>query len=163
MPDASIPKRWLQSVLNASYETIIGEPDYRQLLHVGDVDLAERLFISDEPAGMIVLHEWITDDPLDIHDHPWDNASVVLSGGYFEITPQGRFWRPPGSVIVRRAEDPHRIEIDPTGPLARSLFIMGPVHREPGFHTAAGWVSADDYTRRLSKQGGPRGLILAGL
>ena len=64
-----------------------------------------------------------SDDDRALHDHPWDNMSIVLWGGYIEHV----FERPPveglelprviqkrrrmGSIIRRKAEDAHRLEL----------------------------------------------------
>ena len=35
-----------------------------------------------------------------------DWGALILKGGYWEHTPQGKFWRGPGSASFRKAEDP---------------------------------------------------------
>lgn len=69
------------------------------------------------------------DDDVGLHDHPWWNISIVLKGGYWEVTPKypelirysrsphiyqvhKRLWRRPGSIIFRRATDAHRLELE---------------------------------------------------
>src|SRR4051812_6696721 len=44
----------------------------------------------------VVLHHMYESDDDGLHDHPWSWASLILSGGYYEQTPEGEFWRPPG-------------------------------------------------------------------
>lgn len=78
-----------------------------------------------------------TDDDRALHDHPWWFVSILLSGGYWEHTPQGRFWRRPGSVLFRGAAFSHRIELERP---AVSLVICGPRKRDWGFWCPAGWV-----------------------
>lgn len=107
----------------------------------------------------IYLHEILRDDDdRALHDHPWANCSIVLSGGYYDITPHGFYWRSAGSVTFRRAIASHRLAL-PDDPSCRyvnsrrrarglkplkqgcwSLFITGPVVREWGFHCPQGWV-----------------------
>lgn len=77
------------------------------------------------------------DDDRALHDHPWRNCSILLRGSYREITPAGRFVRSAGSVVFRRAEAAHRLEVV-EGPVW-SLFITGPKVREWGFHCPRGW------------------------
>lgn len=76
----------------------------------------------------IYLHNTLQDDDdFALHDHPWWNISVVLKGGYWEVTPRitpgslqitslyqdhRRVWRRPGSIIFRRATDAHRLELE---------------------------------------------------
>jgi hypothetical protein len=74
-----------------------------------------------------------------LHDHPWSFVSVILRGGYWEETKAGRRFYRPGLVLVRPAEWAHRLELNP-GAQAWSLVIAGPIWRDWGFHTAAGWV-----------------------
>jgi hypothetical protein len=93
-------------------------------------------------GGSIYVHEWLESDPRGMHDHWYDCVSIVLDGGYWEVTPQGRFWRAPGDIIFRRAEEPRRIEIDPAHPMPRSLFITGPKRRAMRFHNVKGSVPA---------------------
>lgn len=91
----------------------------------------------------IYLHKILKDDDdRALHDHPYDNISIVLSKyGYLERTadsyphPIIRFG---GSIIKRRAEEPHRLSLVVSP--CWSLFITGPRYREWGFHTDKGWV-----------------------
>jgi len=63
-------------------------------------------------------------------------------------------WRRPGSIIFRRATQPHRIAVGffPDGRTQRyplkpiwSLWIRGPIARDWGFYTARGWVQNRQY------------------
>lgn len=92
------------------------------------------------------LHEILrSDDDRALHDHPWDNTSMLIDGRYVEHTPEGSFVREAGSIVTRRATDSHRLEILP-GERALSLFITGPKLREWGFHCPKGWVHWRDFT-----------------
>jgi hypothetical protein len=82
----------------------------------------------------IVMHQMFESDDDGLHDHPWPWASLVLSGGYYEQTPDGEFWRPPGHLRFRSANAFHRLVLDPN--LERgcfTLFAMGQRQREWGF------------------------------
>ena len=98
----------------------------------------------------IYLHLQVADDPeRPMHDHPWDNQSVILAGGYVED-----YWKYPpatgtkgqrivkaGDVVHRKADEAHRLKLltdaaglpDPGYTI--SLFSTGPVVREWGFWT----------------------------
>lgn len=113
----------------------------------------------------IYLHKVLRDDDdRALHDHPWWNISIVLRGGYVEVMPDKRRLttpftrisdmpvvrklRRPGSFVLRRATDAHRLELVKDGDRARhcwSLFITGPVQRQWGFHCAQGWRSHPDF------------------
>ena len=112
----------------------------------------ERACIAARVGGnSIYYHKWLRSDPRDLHDHFYDCVTLVLSVGLFEETPEGRFWRAPGEIIFRKAEEPHRIEIDPEKPPPETLFIVGPVRREMGFYTDAhGWLSQDRYYAKVA-------------
>lgn len=106
-------------------DTIVG-PDGRAYL--------ERYHLTE----LARFHRFVSDDPqVDLHDHPWDYITVILDGGYREVTPDGAMEYGPPCVLRRRAEDPHRIEL--LGDSAPTLIATGPVRRRWGFHTDAGW------------------------
>ena len=98
---------------------------------------------------------WIlkSDDDRALHDHPFDSISIVLKGGYWEHRKDGsRKWCGPGTIIRRKAEDAHRLELRVDHGWAWvehvpcwSLFITGPWRRDWGFHTGYGWVYWRDY------------------
>ena len=99
----------------------------------------------------IYLHQILrSDDDRALHDHPWWNVSIILKGGYFEITPDATHWRKPGSVVFRRATAAHRLQLQyvkkwdswDKGNFSApcwSLFITGPKIREWGFLCRDGW------------------------
>lgn len=107
----------------------------------------------------IYLHKIMRDDDdRALHDHPWWNVSILLRGAYIEVMPDLkarrtpytriadlptiRKRRGPGSIVFRRANSAHRLEIPIEGGGIRyvwSLFITGPVLRTWGFHCPAGW------------------------
>lgn len=95
------------------------------------------------PGSTARFHEILESDAADLHDHPWDFVSVILSGRYVETTPDGEAEFGPGSVLVRRAEQLHRLTL-PAGPVW-SFVTMGPARRRWGFRTGDGWVHWRDY------------------
>lgn len=118
----------------------------------------------------VYLHHFLRDDDdRALHDHPWANLSILLRGGYYEITrgPDGtleRRWRRPGRPVVRlRAAAPHRIELrrDAAGAPVPcwSLFVIGPKVRSWGFHCPRGWVHWRQYTAPDPGGGSQSGLI----
>ncbi len=96
----------------------------------------------------IMLHHLCASDPEGLHDHPWWNVSIVIKGGYWEHTPNGRFWRSPGSIIFRTAKTLHRLELDRerAGDETWSLFFVGPRLRDWGFVSTSGrWLHWQEY------------------
>ena len=51
------------------------------------------------------LHKILLSDEPILHDHPWDWGTFIISGGYYEHTPEGTFWRRPGSWRTKKATD----------------------------------------------------------
>lgn len=93
----------------------------------------------------VYLHEILqSDDDRALHDHPWINCSIILRGGYREITPRGTFVRRAWWPIFRRAVASHRLEIIGGKP-CWSLFITGPTIRQWGFHCPKGWRLWKDF------------------
>lgn len=84
-----------------------------------------------------------------LHDHPWDNISILQDGYYWEETfvfpptTQRRLYMP-GDVIVRNAEVAHRLEL--SSPVT-TFFITFPWRRRWGFYTERGWVFWKDYMK----------------
>jgi len=77
------------------------------------------------------------------HDHPWPYLTVILRGGYTEVRydgrgfPTGRKWHGPGSVLFRRANSWHRLDL-PEGRTAWTLFLTGRKEQTWGFMTLGG-------------------------
>lgn len=90
----------------------------------------------------IFIHKFLSSDPSDLHDHPWDYMTFIIKGGYFEWTPeyddQGnelppkRQWLGAGHFRYCRAESKHRIELM-KGVDAWTIFIPMRQRREWGF------------------------------
>lgn len=101
-----------------------------------------HLIPRNQVGANVYLHLQVADDPeRPLHDHPWDNQSVILAGGYREVFVEHpdhlwhekeRFVRQ-GQVVHRRAEEAHRIFLLPQVPYTISLFTTGPVIRDWGF------------------------------
>jgi hypothetical protein len=78
----------------------------------------------------VFIHKMWTPVPApECHDHPWDFASLVLSGGYGECTEGSIFhWRRPGSLKFYKAEHAHKTVTD--GVPAWTFVITGPARRQ---------------------------------
>lgn len=125
---------WAQSVMQR-------EPDLR----IGNGYMDRWYILPKNPEKNVYLHRLYRDDEDVQHDHPWDSTSWVISGGFIEQTPSGRFARLPGDVVNRKAADPHRLELIDGVP-SITLFFTGPRVREWGFHCRKGWVDWRTFT-----------------
>lgn len=145
--------------------------------HLGEY--MERYWVLD-PKG--ILSRWLTarihviklsDADRHLHDHPWPYTTIILKGGYTEIThwdtmgeaeawaikeghQGGMLWNDEmqkielrimyeaGSVLCRPAGFLHRLIVSP-GASATTLFIMGAYQNKWGFQTPEGKVYWRDY------------------
>jgi hypothetical protein len=115
-----------------------GEPYMRRYFLLGQGGQA--------PGSKARFHQILTSDLHALHDHPWDFVSVILSGSYVETTPTGEQEFGPGSVLVRTAEQLHRLTL-PNGPVW-TFILVGPARRRWGFATDDGWVHWSEYLKR---------------
>lgn len=137
--------------------------------YIGSLYRAPDLIIA--PLGEAYLYRWhlvprnrdanvyfhiqvLSDPERPLHDHPWDNQSTILSGGYDEFyysisvlrseqaayPPHIRSLRK-GDTVARRAQVAHRLVLPAQFAYTMTLFTTGPKFREWGFHTEHdGWI-----------------------
>jgi mannose-6-phosphate isomerase-like protein (cupin superfamily) len=133
----------------ASHEIEDREPD--QVIRDGRSpdDYLRRWYLIPHNRWMnLYLHQFLrSDDDRALHDHPWDNTSLILQGRYIEHTPTGQVLRQPGDCITRAANALHRIELIGDQPVI-TLFATGPKVREWGFDCPGGWVHWKDFDQR---------------
>lgn len=86
------------------------------------------------PGPKVFLHLFRRGDAEGYcHDHPWPFTSVVLAGGYWEHTFDGRRrWYGPGRVLRRPADWRHWVEVPP-GRTCWTLLFVGHKVRSWGF------------------------------
>lgn len=123
--------------------------------HIGDY---MRRYIFKHPWGTVRLHHILrSDNDRHLHDHPFDFTSILLTGGYHEVTQhrvwssccaadQEAWWYPRWSVVRRRATDLHRLVLERP---VWTLCFTGPKVRSWGFLTQHGWVWHGDYEAYL--------------
>ena len=109
-----------------------------------------EIYRSDGFVGYV--HRFLRSDyDVELHDHQWDNTSIIVSGGYTEqVIEDGKLvahWRPPGAVINRQAAQAHRIILLNEEPSV-SIFTHGPKTRDWGFITNDGWVFWQDFIKQ---------------
>lgn len=96
-------------------------------------------------TGNAFLHNFNrSDDDRALHDHPWGNVSILLSGSYWEHSPGGaKKLRKPGHIVVRPANAAHRVELLKDGEGREmpvwTVFLTGTKVRDWGFLCPKGW------------------------
>jgi len=113
------------------------------------------LFLKDRKSFPfnITLHKILVSDLDDLHDHPWNYATLIIKGGYWEHTPKGKFWRGPGHFRYRSSSDLHRLELakDSEGNEIPcwSLFYMGKKQNNGiwGFIRNGEWIESEQYLK----------------
>jgi len=86
----------------------------------------------------ILIHEMLADDHGEgVHTHLCPYITIILKGGYWETTKDGKHWRPPGYIGFRSANSLHRVDLEPnTNPM--TLFISGPFGLRKGSRSKYG-------------------------
>lgn len=96
----------------------------------------DKLQEFDKSRGLpfnAFLHHIVQSDEDDLHDHPWWYFTLILSGGYWEETPEGVFWRGPGHMRVSSPTSLHKLRLGDKDVGAWTLFVRGPKIRDWGF------------------------------
>lgn len=105
----------------------------------------------------IYLHHFLrSDDDRALHDHPYQNVSILLRGQYMEHLADGRVrTRRAPQVIFRAATTAHRIHLfgGKSPQPAWTLFITGPRVREWGFWCGNRWVHQKDFGNETTGKG----------
>ena len=123
---------------------------------IDDEPYLERfyLFLKDRDSFPlnIFLHRFLKSDPDDLHNHPWSYRTLILKGGYWEHTKDGKFWRAPFSYRYAEANSFHRIELVKNIPNCWTLFMPGRKIQDWGFETKDGWVYHEKYLEDKKKE-----------
>ena len=74
----------------------------------------------------VLIHEMLDDDHGEgVHNHLCPYMTIIVKDGYWETTIRGRFWRKPGYIGFRSANEFHRVDLEPnTKPI--TIFVPGP-------------------------------------
>jgi hypothetical protein len=129
----------------------------------GDLYL-QRWHLIETRWFELMLHRFWRSDHDTIHDHPWAFWSLILRGGYSEVTPGPNFdrdayngawrWYGPGSLLRRPAEWKHRVVItDAMRGRVWTLVWTGAKVRQWGFWCPTGWIPWTEHNRRRQRTG----------
>ncbi len=115
------------------------------------------LFLKDRkdfPFNVTLHKVMMSDEPI-LHSHPWNWGAIILKGGYWEHTPEGKYWRGPGSIRFRKAEDLHYLELakDKNGNNIPcwSIFFMGKKVDTWGFLVDGKIIESEEFLKNRHK------------
>lgn len=98
--------------------------------------------------GSVRLHHWLSpDDDRARHDHPWWFVTLVLRGGYTDVSPGGDEHLRAGSVRYRPALHRHTVVPDKGG--AWTVIVTGPKSRSWGFWREGKFYKANKWFARF--------------
>ena len=86
----------------------------------------------------ILIHEMLDNDHGEgVHNHLCPYMTIIIKDGYWETTNKGKFWRKPGYIGFRSANDFHRVDLEMnTKPI--TIFIPGPFGLRKGSRSEYG-------------------------
>jgi len=86
----------------------------------------------------ILIHEMLDNDHGEgVHNHLCPYITIIIKDGYWETTKKGKFWRKPGYIGFRSANEFHRVDLEPnTKPI--TVFIPGPFGLRKGLRSNYG-------------------------
>lgn len=138
---------------------IFGWPRRELIDRDGSPYLVRWHLIDTERHGRLYLHRFWRSDEDVLHDHPWAFWSLILWGGYVEVTPclpwgQWGLWHRTGSLLRRPATWRHRVVVpDRLRGRVWTLVWTGPKVREWGFWCPRGWISFHEHRARRAQTG----------
>lgn len=92
----------------------------------------------------IRLHQWLkSDDSRAFHDHSWWFVTLVLWGGYTDVSTFGDDILSIGSIRYRKAEHKHTVKVNKPGTL--TLLLTGKPKRRWGFWVDGKLIKRDKY------------------
>lgn len=116
----------------------------KEELHCASGDVYVRRWYIETPWGSIRLHHWLhSDDDRAFHDHTWRFTTLILRGGYTDVSPNGRERMTAGKIARRQPLHKHTVVVDKGG--CWSLLITGPKVRGWGFWMGQKWKKANKY------------------
>src|SRR6185312_1914412 len=143
---------------------------------IGNIKLFEYRRIPTEKNTPVLLHRWIifrckwfgiflhkfcrSDYKQSLHCHPWTFISIILKGGYNEVTETtapgiGEKYEliTPGRILYRPAEWRHRVELINEQP-SWSIILVGQRKRKWGFWPNGKWCfwRKFDYSNNICEE-----------
>src|SRR3546814_16040003 len=105
LPTSSVPEATLRDLENLVDIAMaaLGTP-HEILTHDGRGPYLEKWHLSreDDGSARLMHHILRSDGDDELHDHPWDNRTLMVTYGYWEIPRDGRRWLAPGDIVIDR-------------------------------------------------------------
>lgn len=128
----------MQAALKPRYPVV--EFFKKHIIGRAEAPIMIRYNIINSKIFSLRIHKFIKSDHDCLHDHPWNFLTIILKGGYFEKLENGaRPWRGPGSILYRKAEHKHAVQLKDEQP-SYSLFLSLGVRRQWGFWDKGIWT-----------------------
>lgn len=107
---------------------------WNQRIYLRDGSLYLTRYRFDFYLFSIRIHRFTqSDDDRAFHDHPWGFVTLVLSGGYWDVTKDGREWVGPGRFRFRPLGHTHTVELKDGKP-CWSIVLAGRYQHRWGFY-----------------------------
>lgn len=127
-----------------------------------------RYRLISTPWFKLYLHKICrSDEDNHMHDHPWNFASLILSGSYLEKYFVAGNWgeeiervRKPGNMVRHHHTDVHKLSL--STPFVWTLVFASGKVQPWGYQTQFGWIDHVSY-RKWKHEGFPIGKILVEL
>lgn len=116
-----------------------------------DTPLMNRYYLRERTWGRAFLHVFHRgDEDRELHCHPFDFTSFILSGGYVEETEEESRFLAPGMVVSRPAEWRHRVVMESPEPAITLVFVTRP-RREWGFWQGETFIPQSEFFERSER------------
>lgn len=103
-----------------------------------------RRWYIEIPLGSIRIHHWLhSDDARAFHDHPWWFWTLILKGGYRDVTVNGEEVMKAPKMAFRPALHAHTVQVNKGG--CWTFLITGPQVRRWGFWVGKKWKKSNKY------------------
>lgn len=122
-----------KTLANAPAKTKQKRPwfEYRRQLGLAECPYLERTMLDLRLFSIRLHHFRTSDDDRALHDHPWWFFTLILKGGYTDVSDTGNTEMKQGRIYFRRAHHKHTVQVHPGG--VWTLCLMGPKKQAWGF------------------------------
>lgn len=111
--------------------------EYKRELGLAECPFLQRTMLDLRLFSIRLHHFRSSDDDRALHDHPWWFFTLILKGGYTDVSDTGDTVMKRGHLYFRKAHHRHTVQVNPGG--VWTLCLMGPKSRTWGF-----WVDRKD-------------------